>query len=377
MKCPVCNRENGPEVTFCEGCGRKIPRCPTCGVELTSRDRFCANDGTRLSDDLLILVPEETVLQAPVWTQPAPAVPEAPAEEMTMKAAPEEVPPLPVMPDPWSEAASEETVRVTAVSGGRNMQSTPTPVDPFLEQPAPAPKPVQRAFCENCGKRVAPGNRFCSECSRTLSGQRTRSGGKRKKKEKTILLLILILLLIAGLAAGGYALINSDLFDWDSNSSNRVEKEDEDDEEEEQTDDADPTGTEEPVVPGDIVEDPVTTVPSVEDTTPTAPATEPTEPSETEEVTPLMYWIENCDKRYLTEEDLAGFSKQDCVYARNACYAKSGRMFNSTELQAYFAKFDWYHPTVSPNNFNDSMLNAYQIANINLILAYERDHGYN
>lgn len=377
MKCPVCNKDNGAGLSFCEGCGRKIPRCPTCGVELTCRDRFCSNDGTRLSDDLLLLVPEETVLQEPVWSQPA-----APA------AAPEEALPLPEFPDPWEAQASEETVRVTAVSGGRGWQSAPpvrnsdpvsVPAFDSVEVRTP-PQPPQRAFCENCGKRVAPGNRYCSDCQRTMAEERSGSSEKSGKMGKIILTVILVILLLLGLFAGGYAIVNSDLFDWDSTSSNREEKE-KDEEEEETEDTSVPTAdSEDPVTPADGVEDPVNTTPAEDTTAPvdvTDPVVETTAPPTEPEVTPLMYWIENCDKMYLTEEDLEGFDEKMCVYARNACYAKSGRKFNSAELQEYFAQFDWYNPTVSPNNFTDSMLNSYQVANINLILAYERAHGYN
>lgn len=371
MKCPVCNRDNGADVSFCEGCGRKIPRCPTCGVELTCRDRFCSNDGTRLSDDLLILVPEETVLQEPVWSQPA--APAGAAE--------------PVLPDPWAEADYEETVRVTPVSGGRQWQSGPVvrnsdPVAmPDWDQLDAPVQPPQRAFCENCGKRVAPGNRYCSECQRAI--HKKESSGKLGKTGKVILSLILIILLLLGLGAGGYALVNSDLFDWDSSSSNRAEKNDEEEDEgdEESVSESEdiPAGDTTEDVPTPGVEDPVDTTPVAAETTPTESSEAPTETTApvVEEMTPLMYWIENCDKKYLTAEDLVGFDAQMCVYARNACYAKSGRMFNSTELQNYFAQFDWYHPTVSPNNFTNSMLNSYQVANINLILEYERAHGYN
>ena len=393
MKCPVCNQDNGPGVNFCEGCGRKIPRCPTCGLELTCRDRFCSNDRTRLSDDLLLLVPEESVLQAPVWSKPAAPAP-APAsepqytpatleDEGTVKAAP-----VPVQAgDSWSEPFGEETVRVTPVSGGRGpsvRNSDPVNVAAW-DQAIPAPEPPKRAFCEDCGKRIAVGQRFCADCQRARTSRSTNSSGK--KTGKVILAIILVILLLLGLSAGGYALWNSELFDWDT-SSNRAEKEKDDDDADEDEDDnednADDAGQETPdVIPEDTsagVVDPVDTQPSAAETTPTettAPAATETVPPPEAVSDPLMYWIENCDKMYLSEEDLDGFDKQMCVYARNAIFAKSGRMFNSTELQRYFAQFDWYHPTVSPNNFSQSMFNAYQNANLNLILEYERDHGFN
>ena len=347
MKCPVCNMDNGSDILFCQGCGRKIPRCPTCGVELTTRDKFCTVDGTRLSDDLLLLVPEESVLAAPVWTKSGGNAPGVTAQQHQ------------------GETYSEDTVRA---GNGTNV-----PAFTDWEEKPVIPEAPKRAFCEKCGKRIAPGTRYCIDCDPT----RRRKKNDGNQKMKIILIIMLILLLLAGLCAGGYALINSDLFDWDSSTSNRTEKEDDEDEDNEDEDEdtgtgehaGDPTSpTEE--IPSAGVEDPVTE-PTTEPTT--QPPVENTQPP----MTPLNYWIENCDKQYLRDSDLAGFDKQMCVYARNAIYAKSGRMFNSTDLQRYFAQFDWYNPIVSPDRFSDSMLNSYQIANLNVILAYERAHGYN
>ena len=39
-------------------------------------------------------------------------------------------------------------------------------------------------------------------------------------------------------------------------------------------------------------------------------------------------------------------------------------------------QFDWYTPTVEPEDFNDSMLNKYEVSNIDLIVAYEKEKGY-
>ena len=46
------------------------------------------------------------------------------------------------------------------------------------------------------------------------------------------------------------------------------------------------------------------------------------------------------------------------------------------ELQNYFNSFDWYHPTIEPDDFQESMLNQYEVANRDLIVAYETEQGY-
>ena len=384
MKCPVCNTENPNDVNFCQGCCRKIPRCSTCGVELTTKDRFCSQCGTRLSDDLLLLVPEEAVLQAPVWSQSGPATTQSFDDDWTegTARAGEEPVVQTTVNSGWTDAFSEDTVR-SAPGSGAAVGGSAGGFSDWNANPV-VPEPPKRAFCERCGKRIAPGSRLCPDCQAASVKTGSRNKGN---KGKVILIILLILALLAGLFAGGYALINSDLFDWDSSSSNRAEKDKDDDDEDEDEDEDDDdgegsgaaSGDMTPAVPEDIPTEapPATEAPGVEDpvvTDPiaTQPATEATVAND-----PLLYWIENCDKMYLTMADLDGFDKQMCTYARNACYAKSGRMFNSSELQAYFSQFAWYNPTVSPDRFNASMLNAYQNANINLVLEYERAHGYN
>ena len=79
---------------------------------------------------------------------------------------------------------------------------------------------------------------------------------------------------------------------------------------------------------------------------------------------------------YLKEYELTGLSKDELKIARNEIYARHGRMFNDANLQAYFNSCSWYTPTISPENFSDSMLNEVEIANRDLIVSYETEMGY-
>ena len=110
----------------------------------------------------------------------------------------------------------------------------------------------------------------------------------------------------------------------------------------------------------------VQTLPAEVDEQPTEAQTEsPTEaPTQAEaELTPLEYWIEYCDTRNLTQEDLETFDAATCRLARNAIFAKSGRQFADASLQTFYEQFDWYDPTVPPDDFTDDMLNQYQVYN--------------
>ena len=88
------------------------------------------------------------------------------------------------------------------------------------------------------------------------------------------------------------------------------------------------------------------------------------------------YILPFSDVEYLSEYDLMGLSKDELKIARNEIYARHGRMFNDANLQAYFNSCSWYTPTISPENFSDSMLNEVEIANRDLIVSYETEMGY-
>lgn len=88
------------------------------------------------------------------------------------------------------------------------------------------------------------------------------------------------------------------------------------------------------------------------------------------------YILPSSDVEYLSEYDLMGLSKDELKIARNEIYARHGRMFNDANLQAYFNSCSWYTPSISPENFSDSMLNEVEIANRDLIVSYETEMGY-
>lgn len=54
------------------------------------------------------------------------------------------------------------------------------------------------------------------------------------------------------------------------------------------------------------------------------------------------YIIADSDQRYLTKDDVRGFSLRAINYAKNEIFARRGRKFLSNELQTYFNGKDWY-----------------------------------
>jgi len=89
----------------------------------------------------------------------------------------------------------------------------------------------------------------------------------------------------------------------------------------------------------------------------------------------IDYFVTYCDMEYFTEDNLWGFDSEMCRIARNGIYARSGRVFQDEALNNYFLGFDWYNPTISPDDFSEDMLNEYQIANRDLVIEYEKTLG--
>lgn len=87
-------------------------------------------------------------------------------------------------------------------------------------------------------------------------------------------------------------------------------------------------------------------------------------------------FLPTSSSEYLTMSDLEGFSQDDCRMARNELYARHGRRFDDPNLQAYFDALDWYEGTIAPSDFDESVMNEYEIANRDLIVQYEKDMGY-
>lgn len=78
------------------------------------------------------------------------------------------------------------------------------------------------------------------------------------------------------------------------------------------------------------------------------------------------------DCAYLTEENLLNLSKARLRIARNEIYARHGRRFRDQALQAYFDGCSWYHGTIEPGAFKESVLTECERENLKLILRMER-----
>ena len=83
------------------------------------------------------------------------------------------------------------------------------------------------------------------------------------------------------------------------------------------------------------------------------------------------YVLPGSSSQYLSASDVKNLSSYQLMIARNEIYARHGRKFNDSELQAYFNGKSWYKGTVNPEDFSTSVFNDYEIKNIQLIQSYE------
>lgn len=110
-----------------------------------------------------------------------------------------------------------------------------------------------------------------------------------------------------------------------------------------------------------------------------APATNASESADTAlaaNASASEYILKDSSSRYLTKDDLQGFSADDCRIARNEIYARHGRKFDDEGLQSHFNSCSWYQGTIAPSDFDETMLSDIEIANKNLIVEYEKEMGY-
>lgn len=84
------------------------------------------------------------------------------------------------------------------------------------------------------------------------------------------------------------------------------------------------------------------------------------------------------DSQYITDADLAQFTKDEIVLLRNEIYARHGYVFSDPKISAYFASQSWYLPIegVNASTFDSSVFNNYEQTNLDTILAYERTMGW-
>lgn len=76
------------------------------------------------------------------------------------------------------------------------------------------------------------------------------------------------------------------------------------------------------------------------------------------------YIFPNSDKEYITLEEADYKTNEELRIGRNEIYARHGRKFSDEKLQEYFDSKDWYHGTVAPEDFDESVLSLEEKNNV-------------
>ena len=83
------------------------------------------------------------------------------------------------------------------------------------------------------------------------------------------------------------------------------------------------------------------------------------------------YILPGSDSRYIDVNEVNQMSKEELRLARNEIYARHGRQFETDDLNQYFSNKSWYHGYLSKEQFDDSVLNEFEKANLGLIKSIE------
>lgn len=160
IACPKCGEYISLNVAFCSSCGNPTPKaevesdivmCPSCGSGVPKGMRFCTTCGFRMPET------QQTVVAA----EPE-AVTETAVEEIAE-------------PVVAAEEADDEALEIDAEIAAdfvmnQQTESDVSSVNVDLQQAAPAEveAPVQETNCPVCGKNLAAGMKFCTECGTRL-----------------------------------------------------------------------------------------------------------------------------------------------------------------------------------------------------------------
>lgn len=75
----------------------------------------------------------------------------------------------------------------------------------------------------------------------------------------------------------------------------------------------------------------------------------------------------NSDSEYVSTDEIDELSARDKRLAINEIYARHGRKFDNAEIREYFESQSWYDGTIDAEDFDESVLNKYEQANIKKI----------
>ena len=87
------------------------------------------------------------------------------------------------------------------------------------------------------------------------------------------------------------------------------------------------------------------------------------------DVTNLIEPLYFTDWKYYDAEDFRDAPAEVLRVAKNEIYSRHGYIFNNQDLQNYFLGCAWYEPKYTPEQFDTSVFNKYEVYNLKLLTA--------
>lgn len=145
-----------------------------------------------------------------------------------------------------------------------------------------------------------------------------------------------------------------------------------------------PTKTQQilPVSKNDVISNDTDTQPQNEEATPVEEnnqEVENTDSDDSQEYAEDEFFFPHSNTSYIKKDDLKGFTQEEVQLARNEIYARRGRKFTNEKIKKYFSDKSWYSPQIEPDDFDarqDSIFNQYEKKNIEIMVEYEKEHGW-
>lgn len=82
------------------------------------------------------------------------------------------------------------------------------------------------------------------------------------------------------------------------------------------------------------------------------------------------YILPDSSRSYLTDGEISTLTDDELQMAINEIYARHGRRFQDSGIQAYFDEKSWYLGTTDPDSFDESVLSDVELTNIQVLSAY-------
>lgn len=140
----------------------------------------------------------------------------------------------------------------------------------------------------------------------------------------------------------------------------------------------DPT-PDDPTPDNPIPDDPTPVDPGPGDNTPDDPTPDDPTPDDPEPIVPddrESTVILPSNERELTRADLDNMTRDETYMALNEIYARHGKIFTTSSIQSYFERQAWYTPVSKDSADALRKLSSLERANLDFIIAYQREKGY-